>query len=111
MSLRFLGWDIGLLLKILDAGVLELADEADSKSVGLITRAGSTPATGTTPNGSQTLGITGFAGFFYAPYSYVCPSHINKFAVCRLIFGGTLEGHSTLSGGIYAQNRISRRNL
>ena len=29
------------------AGVLELADEADSKSVGLITRAGSTPATGT----------------------------------------------------------------
>lgn len=30
-----------------DAGVLELADEADSKSVGLITRAGSTPATGT----------------------------------------------------------------
>ena len=32
-----------------NAGVLELADEADSKSVGLITRAGSTPATGTTP--------------------------------------------------------------
>ena len=31
-----------------NAGVLELADEADSKSVGLITRAGSTPATGTT---------------------------------------------------------------
>ena len=30
-----------------NAGVLELADEADSKSVGLITRAGSTPATGT----------------------------------------------------------------
>ena len=29
------------------AGVLELVDEADSKSVGLITRAGSTPATGT----------------------------------------------------------------
>ena len=26
-----------------------MADEADSKSVGLITRAGSTPATGTTP--------------------------------------------------------------
>ena len=43
--------------------MLELADEADSKSVGLITRAGSTPATGTTPNGSQTLDITGFAGF------------------------------------------------
>ena len=32
-----------------NAGVLELADEADSNSVGLITRAGSTPATGTTP--------------------------------------------------------------
>ena len=48
MSLRFLGWGIGRGLKIIDAGVLELADEADSKSVGLITRAGSTPATGTT---------------------------------------------------------------
>lgn len=34
------------VLKIF-AGVLELVDEADSKSVGLITRAGSTPATGT----------------------------------------------------------------
>ena len=33
--------------KSASAGVLELADEADSKSVGLITRAGSTPATGT----------------------------------------------------------------
>ena len=37
------------------AGVLELADEEDSKSFGLITRAGSTPATGTnkgaTPSG------------------------------------------------------------
>ena len=33
---------------ILYAGVLELVDEADSKSVGLIPRAGSTPATGTT---------------------------------------------------------------
>ncbi len=32
---------------ILYAGVLELVDEADSKSVGLIPRAGSTPATGT----------------------------------------------------------------
>ena len=29
------------------AGVMELADVTDSKSVGLITRAGSTPATGT----------------------------------------------------------------
>ena len=34
------------VLKIF-AGVLELVDEADSKSVGLITRAGSAPATGT----------------------------------------------------------------
>ena len=37
---------------ILYAGVLELVDEADSKSVGLIPRAGSTPATGTTKCGS-----------------------------------------------------------
>ena len=33
------------------AGVLELADEEDSKSFGLITRAGSTPATGTNRRG------------------------------------------------------------
>ena len=45
----FSGWGIWGRLKIIDAGVLELADEADSKSVGLKTRAGSTPATGTTP--------------------------------------------------------------
>ena len=32
MSLRFLGQDIGRRLKILNAGVLELADEVDSKS-------------------------------------------------------------------------------
>ena len=33
--------------KIMHADVMELADVTDSKSVGLITRAGSTPATGT----------------------------------------------------------------
>ena len=33
------------------AGVLELVDEADSKSVGLITRVGSSPTTGTTLRG------------------------------------------------------------
>ena len=32
------------------AGVLELVDEADSKSVGLITRVGSSPTTGTIPS-------------------------------------------------------------
>ena len=47
ISLRFPAGVFGGRLKIIDAGVLELADEADSKSVGLITRAGSTPATGT----------------------------------------------------------------
>ena len=73
---------------------------------------GSTPITGTTPNGSQTLDIAGFVGFSLCSiFSYVCPSLISKFAVFGLIFGGTLEGHSTLSGGIYAQNRIGRRNL
>ena len=40
-------WYSNQVLK--NAGVLELVDEADSKSVGLITRAGSTPATGTKP--------------------------------------------------------------
>ena len=46
------------------AGVLELADEADSKSVGLITRAGSTPATGTMPSrraGSCSKGLARFS--------------------------------------------------
>ena len=47
MSLRFLGQDIVRRLKILNAGVMELADVTDSKSVGLITRVGSSPTTGT----------------------------------------------------------------
>lgn len=34
MSLRFLGQDIGRRLKNINAGVSELADETDSKSVG-----------------------------------------------------------------------------
>lgn len=38
-------WERDIIIPV-HAGVLELADEADSKSVGLITRAGSTPATG-----------------------------------------------------------------
>ena len=36
------------MMDSVQAGVMELADVTDSKSVGLITRAGSTPATGTT---------------------------------------------------------------
>ena len=46
MSLRFLGQDIGRRLKILNAGVSELADDRDSKSCGEI-RVGSSPTTGT----------------------------------------------------------------
>ena len=38
------------------AGVLELADEEDSKSFGLITRAGSTPATGTNKGATPAWG-------------------------------------------------------
>ena len=38
------------------AGVMELADVTDSKSVGLITRAGSTPATGTKEKGMPPTG-------------------------------------------------------
>ena len=64
-----------------NAGVLELADEADSKSVGLITRAGSTPATGTTPNGSQTLDIAGFAGFSLCSI-FLCMSLAHQ-QICR----------------------------
>ena len=81
MSLRFLGQDIGRRLKNINAGVLELADEADSKSVGLITRAGSTPATGTTPNGSQTLDIAGFAGFSLCSI-FLCMSLAHQ-QICR----------------------------
>ena len=43
---------------------MELADVTDSKSVGLITRAGSTPATGTTSEG---LGSAPFPRFAEAP--------------------------------------------
>ena len=45
------------------AGVLELVDEADSKSVGLITRVGSSPTTGTISEDPQTLLFQAFAGF------------------------------------------------
>ena len=53
----------------------------NSKSVGLITRAGSTPATGTTPNGSQTLDIAGFAGFSLCSV-FLCMSLAHQ-QICR----------------------------
>ena len=112
MSLRFLGWGIGRWLKIIDAGVLELADEADSKSVGLITRAGSTPATGTTLWKLVNPWYDWVCGLFFMLWTLMyCPSRISRFAVCRLILEGTSEGHKVSCGGIYAQNRIGRRNL
>lgn len=50
--------------------------------------------------------------FFMLCALMYCPSRIIIFAVCRLILGGTSEGHKVVScGGIYAQNRIGRRNL
>ena len=53
----------------------------NSKSVGLITRAGSTPATGTTPNGSQALDIAGFAGFSLCSI-FLCMSLAHQ-QICR----------------------------
>ena len=92
--------------------MLELADEADSKSVGLITRAGSTPATGTKPWRLANPWYDWVCGLFFMFWTLMyCPSRISRFAVCRLILGGTLEGHKASCGGIYAQNRIGRRNL
>ena len=80
---------------------MELADEADSKSVGLITRAGSTPATGTTPNGSQTLDIAGFAGFFYCVVSLMYRSlsqpktgHFMSVFGCERDIGGMFNHYS-----------------
>ena len=103
---------IGRWLKIIDAGVLELADEADSKSVGLITRAGSTPATGTTPQRLANPWYDWVCGlFFILCVLMYCPSYIIRFAIYGLILGGTLEGHKASWGGIYAQNRIGRCNL
>ena len=103
---------IGRWLKIIDAGVLELADEADSKSVGLITRAGSTPATGTTPQRLANPWYDWVCGlFFMLCVLMYCPSYIIRFAIYGLILGGTLEGHKASWGGIYAQNRIGRCNL
>ena len=111
MSLRFLGCGIGRWLKIIDAGVLELADEADSKSVGLITRAGSTPATGTTPRRLANPWYDWVCGLFFMFCVLIyCPSYIIRFAIYGLILGGTLEGHKASCGGIYAQNRIGRWN-
>ena len=76
MSLRFLGQDIGRRLKILNAGVSELADETDSKSVirkGVWVRV---PPPAPDLNSSQTLDMTGFAGFFYmfCAFMYVPPA-------------------------------------
>ena len=103
---------IGRWLKIIDAGVLELADEADSKSVGLITRAGSTPATGTTPQRLANPWYDWVCGlFFMLCVLMYCHSYIIRFAIYGLILGGTLEGHKASWGGIYAQNRIGRCNL
>ena len=83
----------------------------NSKSVGLITRAGSTPATGTTPNGSQTLDIAGFAGFFYCVVSLMYRSLSQpKTGHFRSIFGCFSEGHwrdvQPLQRGVYTHDRI-----
>ena len=78
---------------------MELADEADSKSVGLITRAGSTPATGTTPNGSQALTMTGFAGFFFCVVGFMYRSLSQpKTGHFRSVFGCFSEGDN---GGMF----------
>ena len=53
------------------AGVMELADVLDSKSNGLITRAGSTPATGTIRTAETPYFSRGF-GVFY-PCRFTCP--------------------------------------
>ena len=53
------------------AGVMELADVLDSKSNGLITRAGSTPATGTIRTAETPYFSRGF-GVFY-PCCFTCP--------------------------------------
>ena len=63
------------MMDSVQAGVMELADVTDSKSVGLITRAGSTPATGTT---SEQTAFTKFPASVcgLAPktfYRYVAP--------------------------------------
>ena len=47
------------------AGVAELADATDSKSVGLITRAGSTPATGTEPGGDSVTPVLNLLFFTF----------------------------------------------
>ena len=35
-----------------------------------------------------------------------CPFHIIRFAVCRLVSGGTLEEHKASCGGVHTHDRI-----
>ena len=95
MSLRFLGQDIGRRLKILNAGVSELADETDSKSVirkGVWVRV---PPPAPDLNSSQTLDISGFAGFSLCSHSYVASLAHKQICHFRAHFrrdiGGTLS--------------------
>ena len=79
----------------------------NSKSVGLITRAGSTPATGTTPWRLVNPWYDWVCGLFFMLWALMyCPFHIIRFAVCRLISGGTLEGHKASCGGVHTHDRI-----
>ena len=105
-------WYNNCVLISCHAGVMELVDVVDSKS----TASDGVPVRVRPPapqlKSSQTLDMTGFAGFsLCSALLMYCPSHISRFAVYRLILGGTSEGHRALSGGIYTQNCVGRRNL
>ena len=67
--------------------MLELADEADSKSVGLITRAGSTPATGI----RKALAYKRVLFLFKAEYgASAANKQIKKFS-CRVVHGCLID--------------------
>ena len=99
MSLRFLGQDIGRRLKNINAGVSELADETDSKSVirkGVWVRV---PPPAPEINSLQTLDTTAFVGFlFFCPV----PRKIRGtyfFSNVPPVFGLFLGGHFAYSVG------------
>ena len=79
------------------AGVSELADETDSKSVireGVWVRA---PPPASDLNSPQAPDISGACGlFFMLCFSLQRPPYIGRFTVFRLVSGGTLEGNSCL---------------
>ena len=69
------------------AGVLELADEEDSKSFGLITRAGSTPATGTNDSAAALVAVPFFDFGCVDRTRRICRAEQGKYQTAAIRYG------------------------